>query len=177
MAVAEQQGLQSTYAPPRRGYAYRDNERVLISDSAFADKLWAYLLQALLVDTLLVNGKPPAGLNADLRLYRYMAKPAAHIVSHCHCTSLYFAHCAALLSFCFFYKEKDALAVSDACRRRCLAFGLSPPCSNGCPNQLLNMHGGRTMPASRDRAVVGGNILQLCTCSQVQGGAALWPTH
>lgn len=63
--------MSSTYAPPRKGYAYRDNERVLISDPRFANELWECLLKSLLRDSLIVDGKTPVGLNDDLRIYRH----------------------------------------------------------------------------------------------------------
>lgn len=79
--AVESLGLSSTYAPPRKGYAYRDNDRILLTDTRFAAELWATL--SGLLGGLLVNGISPVGLNEDLRVYRWAApkEPLPHRVA------------------------------------------------------------------------------------------------
>jgi hypothetical protein len=51
--------------PPKRGYAFRDNDRILVTNQHFADALWKSGVYDLFQNTEAV------GLNPNIRLYKY----------------------------------------------------------------------------------------------------------
>ncbi len=56
---------------PAMGEAFRDNERLAVSDPSLAQKLWNAGLEKLFKD-ITIEGKLPVGLNPNIRFYRYV---------------------------------------------------------------------------------------------------------
>jgi hypothetical protein len=69
--AAEARGLEHQGSlGPAMGEAFRDNERLAVSDPCLAQKLWNAGLEKLLKD-ITIEGKLPVGLNPNIRFYRY----------------------------------------------------------------------------------------------------------
>lgn len=56
---------------PAKGEAYRDNDRISVSDPILAEAMWQSGLQQLLSD-FRIQGKVAVGLNPNIRLYRFV---------------------------------------------------------------------------------------------------------
>ncbi|KAL0478284.1 hypothetical protein AKO1_008527 [Acrasis kona] len=56
---------QTERGPPKRGYAFRDNDRILVNNQKFADHVW----EAGLKDA--INDADAVGLNPNIRFYKY----------------------------------------------------------------------------------------------------------
>ncbi|KAM7491680.1 hypothetical protein LguiA_034601 [Lonicera macranthoides] len=65
MGFAHQGSLGPTY-----GEAYRDNDRISVTDPVLADALWESGLNKLFSD-FKIRGKVAVGLNPNIRIYRY----------------------------------------------------------------------------------------------------------
>ncbi|ONK73047.1 uncharacterized protein A4U43_C04F26590 [Asparagus officinalis] len=55
---------------PAYGEAYRDNDRISVSDPVLAERIWQVGLKRIFEDINLPN-KVPVGLNPNIRFYRY----------------------------------------------------------------------------------------------------------
>ncbi len=70
--AAEARGLEHQGSlGPAMGEAFRDNERLAVSDPSLAQKLWNAGLEKLFKD-ITIEGKLPVGLNPNIRFYRYV---------------------------------------------------------------------------------------------------------
>ncbi|GAB5591722.1 hypothetical protein Unana1_06622 [Umbelopsis nana] len=67
--------LQTTPAIPKRGEALRSNDRVSLTDATFASLLWSMGIEGVTQSTASIYKaampKVPAGLNSNIRIYRY----------------------------------------------------------------------------------------------------------
>ncbi|XP_073525397.1 uncharacterized protein [Phyllobates terribilis] len=55
---------------PAKGEAYRDNDRISVTDPVLAQTIWESGLSTLFND-IKIRGRPAIGLNPNIRLYRY----------------------------------------------------------------------------------------------------------
>jgi hypothetical protein len=51
--------------------AYRDNHRIALVDAPFVERLWEKCGLKLVAEGLTFHGRRAAGLNPNLRIYRY----------------------------------------------------------------------------------------------------------
>lgn len=58
-------------APPK-GHAFRNNERLLVHDPAFADELFEYMRPVLETIVRVEDQAVPCGLSPEFRFYRYV---------------------------------------------------------------------------------------------------------
>lgn len=56
--------------PPKRGMAFRNNDRLLQRDEDFAAKLWKHRLEPICKQLSRGDGAKPTHVNAELRIYR-----------------------------------------------------------------------------------------------------------
>lgn len=56
---------------PTKGEAYRDNDRISVTDPALADALWQSGVSKVFSD-IKIRGKAAVGLNPNIRFYRYI---------------------------------------------------------------------------------------------------------
>ncbi|KAI8987105.1 hypothetical protein BDB01DRAFT_784567 [Pilobolus umbonatus] len=57
---------------PKRGYAFRNNDRQSMENAQLAQELYATVgLQSAIEGVIADNGKKPQGLNSNIRVYRY----------------------------------------------------------------------------------------------------------
>jgi hypothetical protein len=75
LQAAEEQGMTPTnprnLAPPK-GHAFRNNERLLVHDPAFAEELFEYMRPVLETIVRVEDHAVPCGLSPDFRFYRYV---------------------------------------------------------------------------------------------------------
>ncbi|KAM3574050.1 hypothetical protein VYU27_004026 [Nannochloropsis oceanica] len=75
LQAAEAQGMTPTnprnLAPPK-GHAFRNNERLLVHDPAFADELFEYMRPVLETIVRVEDQAVPCGLSPEFRFYRYV---------------------------------------------------------------------------------------------------------
>lgn len=56
---------------PKKGYAFRNNDRQSLEDAQLAQELWQGMQQVLEDSPILNINKQPKGLNSNIRVYRY----------------------------------------------------------------------------------------------------------
>ncbi|KAI8642332.1 hypothetical protein BD408DRAFT_416631 [Parasitella parasitica] len=61
----------STGGKPRRGEAFRNNDRQSIQDPKLAKTLWDGMQQVVVQESGIGGSKVPKGLNSNIRVYRY----------------------------------------------------------------------------------------------------------
>jgi hypothetical protein len=66
---------------PARGEAFRDNERLAVSDPSLAQKLWNAGLEKLFKD-ITIEGKLAVGLNPNTRFYTYVCQSSTRGYEH-----------------------------------------------------------------------------------------------
>jgi hypothetical protein len=66
---------------PARGEAFRDNERLAVSDPSLAQKLWNAGLEKLFKD-ITIEGKLAVGLNPNTRFYTYVCQSSIRGYEH-----------------------------------------------------------------------------------------------
>ncbi len=75
VAAAEALGMTPTnprnLAPPK-GHAFRNNERLLVRDTAFAAELFEFMRPVLDIIVRMEDQAMPCGLSPDFRFYRYV---------------------------------------------------------------------------------------------------------
>lgn len=62
--------IASAGGKPKRGYAFRNNDRQSIQDPSVADTLWKGM-QQVVQESPISQAKIPKGLNSNIRIYRY----------------------------------------------------------------------------------------------------------